>query len=73
LRSGSGSRTSCFQIDEEHHDLTVGRVLQRLGESRSAVLNVGGPGERKRPGIHGRALVLLLAILAGSKQDWLAR
>lgn len=58
-----------IQMDEEDHDLAVARVLQWLGESGSGVLNVGGPGERKRPGIHGRALVLLLAILAARKQD----
>lgn len=51
------------QLDEERLGDALSRVVQWLEECETEVLNVAGPGERKRPGIHGRALAFLLAIL----------
>lgn len=51
------------QLDEERHEDSLSRVAQWLGACETAVLNVAGPGERKRPGIHGRALAFLVAVL----------
>jgi len=44
------------QLDEERLEDALSRVGQWLSECETEVLNVAGPGERKRPGIHGRAL-----------------
>lgn len=61
-----------LQLDETED--WAGSVRQRfaawLVEHRVGVLNVAGPGERKRPGIHGRAceaLRRLLEPVAGSE------
>lgn len=52
-----------IQLDDERPEVAVYRVMKWLGECDAGVLNVAGPGERKRPGIHGRALSLLVSVL----------
>lgn len=52
-----------IQLDEERSEAALCRVLQWVGECDVGVLNVAGPGERKRPGIHGRTLGFLVSVL----------
>ena len=52
-----------IQLDEERLGDALSSVVQWLGERETEGLNGAGPGERKRPGIHGRALAFLVAVL----------
>lgn len=58
-----GNPCILIQLDQERHEDALSRVVKWLGECETGVLNVAGAGERKRPGIHGRALAFLVAVL----------